>query len=766
MEELKIVPNQVFIVENANPLFVIPENYYIKETQSLIIAPEDLVTNLAYQVPSTLELDSSEIGAGYSLIVEPILIEKSITNPELRLQGYEAIKEKYSLAAFPSDATFITMFNLNLRIQKLAQVKASKKIKGKPAKANPDNTEYLKIPGSSPLQGGSTLSLPTDPTAVDNGWYKAAEGLNKAVDFLTHSPFGEALGSFSPELQGVLVDGLNSIASNFKDISRLVDPSKVSMQDLMSGMYSPDSLGPYSDPNTIVEGFAPATTNQVWTKILSNSTDGLRVELAKTPAGMPDLGAVPVVVENKKTDTHYRAGSVFGSNLGQDTRTFGNDSKNWYSFFEPAKWSDGNPASSSASTNVKVSKSFQLFTFPDFQSDLAVQTAISLINPEKDKDKNKSHLHRAPELDSEAKLSVKGLEPYKKTEDSNLFNNLFRTVVDENLKRLQKDSVKTLKKSKEGSSGEIVEDTDSKGTRKNIETEKVTINDKISYYRVKPLFVIEDTKTDFSLKRLRKNFDTPGKGNFQFEVKNPGGELVPDFYSNLHNIILDQQVQQQFYVAWFSYLNSKDSGEVEEVALELGSDFIKNYFLLINNFQFSPAKRGSMDFNYHYYKTSLTSGKPEGSNEFSFKLPMDIGLRTWEGFLKQGLRVGFNYLKEAGERRLVPANAGNFFTDENGNTREVNLHIVMPSFRLYDTLDLTGKPVYCNHLFLQNIKLSSGSDLAFSQSGNNVDEFSIKGIYKRLYLIQDQEIETKKQEVATSLASTTDETPTFATALV
>ena len=202
-------------------------------------------------------------------------------------------------------------------------------------------------------------------------------------------------------------------------------------------------------------------------------------------------------------------------------------------------------------------------------------------------------------------------------------------------------------------------------------------------------------------------------------------------------ILSELEAQLDYFIMWFTEGSKLDQLSIPVKSMDNGKRKYYYYFY-INEISFKPFVKSTMDLKYYPIKTITSNySKVKNNNEFTIKTSYDIALSFYDFIVDKCM--GFN-LKEGiiGSRR---GNGYNFSRTEGKDfeNSKIDLHVLIPSKSGLD--DKKKKIVYfANHFILKDIRFSGLDKLSFAHSSTSPFSASIKGVFRKAILIQNEKI--------------------------
>lgn len=202
-------------------------------------------------------------------------------------------------------------------------------------------------------------------------------------------------------------------------------------------------------------------------------------------------------------------------------------------------------------------------------------------------------------------------------------------------------------------------------------------------------------------------------------------------------ILSELEAQLDYFIMWFTEGSNLNQLSVPVKSMDNGERKYYYYFY-INEISFKPFVKSTMDLKYYPIKTITSNySKVKNNNEFTIKTSYDIALSFYDFIVDKCM--GFN-LKEGiiGSRR---GNGYNFSRIEGPGfeNSKIDLHVLIPSKSGLN--EKTKKIVYfANHFILKDIRFSGLGKLSFAHSSTSPFSASIKGVFRKAILIQNEKI--------------------------
>ena len=202
-------------------------------------------------------------------------------------------------------------------------------------------------------------------------------------------------------------------------------------------------------------------------------------------------------------------------------------------------------------------------------------------------------------------------------------------------------------------------------------------------------------------------------------------------------ILSELEAQLDYFIMWFTEGSDLNQLNIPVKSMDNGERKY-DYYFYINEISFKPFVKSTMDLKYYPIKTITSNySKVKNNNEFTIKTSYDIALSFYDFIVDKCM--GFN-LKEGiiGSRR---GNGYNFSRTEGSDFEKskIDLHVLIPSKSGLD--DKKKKIVYfANHFILKDIRFSGLDKLSFTHSSTSPFSASIKGVFRKAILIQNEKI--------------------------
>lgn len=202
-------------------------------------------------------------------------------------------------------------------------------------------------------------------------------------------------------------------------------------------------------------------------------------------------------------------------------------------------------------------------------------------------------------------------------------------------------------------------------------------------------------------------------------------------------ILSEFEAQLDYFIMWFTEGSNLNQLSVPVKSMDKGKREYFYYFY-INEISFKPFVKSTMDLKYYPIKTITSNySKMKNNNEFTIKTSYDIALSFYDFIVDKCM--GFN-LREGiiGSRR---GNGYNFSRTEGSDFEKskIDLHVLIPSKSGLN--EKTKKIVYfANHFILKDIRFSGLDRLSFAHSSTSPFSASIKGVFRKAILIQNEKI--------------------------
>lgn len=247
------------------------------------------------------------------------------------------------------------------------------------------------------------------------------------------------------------------------------------------------------------------------------------------------------------------------------------------------------------------------------------------------------------------------------------------------------------------------------------------------------------------------NIDVEGKSlkDILIEQKVKSGLTIePNLDSSVENaklyefigekILSEFEAQLDYFIMWFTEGSNLNQLSIPVKSMDNNDKRKYYYYFYINEISFKPFVKSTMDLKYYPIKTITSNySKVKSNNEFTMKTSYDIALSFYDFIVDKCM--GFN-LKEGiiGSRR---GNGYNFSRTEGPDFEKskIDLHVLIPSKSGLN--NETKKIVYfANHFILKDIRFSGLDKLSFAHSSTSPFSASIKGVFRKAILIQNEKI--------------------------
>ena len=203
-------------------------------------------------------------------------------------------------------------------------------------------------------------------------------------------------------------------------------------------------------------------------------------------------------------------------------------------------------------------------------------------------------------------------------------------------------------------------------------------------------------------------------------------------------ILSELEAQLDYFIMWFTEGSNLNQLSVPVKSMDNNDKRKYYYYFYINEISFKPFVKSTMDLKYYPIKTITSNySKLKNNNEFAIKTSYDIALSFYDFIVDKCM--GFN-LREGiiGSRR---GNGYNFSRTEGSDfeNSKIDLHVLIPSKSGLN--EKTKKIVYfANHFILKDIRFSGLDKLSFTHSSTSPFSASIKGVFRKAILIQNEKI--------------------------
>lgn len=302
-------------------------------------------------------------------------------------------------------------------------------------------------------------------------------------------------------------------------------------------------------------------------------------------------------------------------------------------------------------------------------------------------------------IEGKQKLTMRDLLKRKKKED------------DENLEDLKKKIL-----SSEDSTEEKKEEEETKSTT------PYTLNIGVEGKSLKDILIEQKEKKGL---KTEPNLDSSVENAKLYEFI--GEKILSEF-----------EAQLDYFIMWFTEGSKLNQLSIPVKSMDNNDKRKYYYYFYINEISFKPFVKSTMDLKYYPIKTITSNySKMKNNNEFTIKTSYDIALSFYDFIVDKCM--GFN-LKEGiiGSRR---GNGYNFSRTEGENFEKskIDLHVLIPS---KSGLDEKKKKIvyFANHFILKDIRFSGLDKLSFAHSSTSPFSASIKGVFRKAILIQNEKI--------------------------
>ena len=307
------------------------------------------------------------------------------------------------------------------------------------------------------------------------------------------------------------------------------------------------------------------------------------------------------------------------------------------------------------------------------------------------------------------KLTMSDLLKRKKKED------------DENLEDLKKKILNSEDSTEEKKEEENVEEEKKELKKETKSVTPYTPNIEVEGKSLKDILIEQKVKSDLT---IAPNLDSSVEKAKLYEFI---GE----------KILSELEAQLDYFIMWFTEGSDLNQLNIPVKSMDNGERKYYYYFY-INEISFKPFVKSTMDLKYYPIKTITSNySKVKNNNEFTIKTSYDIALSFYDFIVDKCM--GFN-LKEGiiGSRR---GNGYNFSRTEGSDFEKskIDLHVLIPSKSGLN--NETKKIVYfANHFILKDIRFSGLDKLSFAHSSTSPFSASIKGVFRKAILIQNEKI--------------------------
>jgi hypothetical protein len=314
-------------------------------------------------------------------------------------------------------------------------------------------------------------------------------------------------------------------------------------------------------------------------------------------------------------------------------------------------------------------------------------------------------------LEGKQKLTMNDLLKRKKKEDDENLEDLKKKILSSEDSTEEKKEEEKVEEKKE----ELKEETKSVTPyTPNIDVEGKSLKDILIDQKVKSGLTIEPN-LDSSVVEKAKLYEFIGE-----------------------KILSELEAQLDYFIMWFTEGSDLNQLSIPVKSMDNNKERRYYYYFYINEISFKPFVKSTMDLKYYPIKTITSNySKVKNNNEFTIKTSYDIALSFYDFIVDKCM--GFN-LKEGiiGSRR---GNGYNFSRTEGSDFEKskIDLHVLIPSKSGLN--NETKKIVYfANHFILKDIRFSGLDRLSFAHSSTSPFSASIRGVFRKAILIQNEKI--------------------------
>ena len=313
-------------------------------------------------------------------------------------------------------------------------------------------------------------------------------------------------------------------------------------------------------------------------------------------------------------------------------------------------------------------------------------------------------------IEGKQKLTMSDLLKRKKKED------------DENLEDLKKKILSSEDSTEEKKKEEKVEEEKKELKKETKSTTPYTLNIGVEGKSLKDILIDQKVKSGLT---IEPNLDKSSVEKAKLY------EFIGE------KILSELEAQLDYFIMWFTEGSDLNQLSIPVKSMDNGERKYYYYFY-INEISFKPFVKSTMDLKYYPIKTITSNySKMKNNNEFTIKTSYDIALSFYDFIVDKCM--GFN-LKEGiiGSRR---GNGYNFSRTEGEGFEKskIDLHVLIPSKSGLN--EKTKKIVYfANHFILKDIRFSGLDRLSFAHSSTSPFSASIKGVFRKAILIQNEKI--------------------------
>ena len=311
-------------------------------------------------------------------------------------------------------------------------------------------------------------------------------------------------------------------------------------------------------------------------------------------------------------------------------------------------------------------------------------------------------------IEGKQKLTMSSLLKRKKKED------------DENLEDLKKKILSSEDSTEEKKEEEKVEEKKEELKKETKSTTPYTPNIDVEGKSLKDILIDQKVKSGLTI-----------KPNLDSSVENA---KLYEFIGE--KILSELEAQLDYFIMWFTEGSSLNQLSVPVKSMDNNKERRYFYYFYINEISFKPFVKSTMDLKYYPIKTITSNySKVKNNNEFTIKTSYDIALSFYDFIVDKCM--GFN-LRDGiiGSRR---GNGYNFSRTEGSDfeNSKIDLHVLIPS-----KSGLNDKKIvyFANHFILKDIRFSGLDKLSFAHSSTSPFSASIKGVFRKAILIQNEKI--------------------------
>lgn len=229
------------------------------------------------------------------------------------------------------------------------------------------------------------------------------------------------------------------------------------------------------------------------------------------------------------------------------------------------------------------------------------------------------------------------------------------------------------------------------------------------------------------LSTLKKVWFSKDTDQYRYKLQPQGVSTL----NELHDVVTELDASTGRYVAYFS--KQDDEGNDKPVQLQTPGSYDKDddnrrpyhYFFYSQGFSFTLAKKTQASLQYGAFKTQTPLMQPDGKNEFSFDVALDICLSIYKWVRTESLGI---------------SNDDIHANDTQGPG--YNLNIVM----LQGNDEYDKDKMLVNKFVLEDIAFTKLKDLNFTQTRSQ-QKTSLSGIYKRVLWVHNLNINDVLKEI-------------------